>query len=358
MRQTVVLFVATRALLAVTVLLAIAMFAPQRCAFCVDLSSHPLLAGLARWDGAAYLDIARDGYAGAGRESFAAYFPLYPLLMHLAGTIFGGSDDAYLIAGIVVANAAALGAALGLQRLATTRIDAADARRAAAYLLIFPTTIFLSAVYADSLFLALAIASALEARRERWWRSGLLAAGATLTRPFGGLAVVPLALLMWRARTAIGPRDAFAVVAAPAAFAAWLLYLYAITGDPLAVIHGYSSGFTPRHPLQAFTDLADPAVYSFPWFVAGGVLLFAGLVVYAWRVAGVELAAYATAMLLVIGAAGSLTSSPRYLLSIFPAFLVLAFVTRRPLIRVVWVAVSAVLALIFAAMFALYFWVA
>jgi hypothetical protein len=278
--------------------------------------------------------------------------------MRVGGAVVGGSDDAYIIVGIVIANAAALVAALALLRLAESRHDPAEARRAAAYLLIFPTTIFLSALYADSLFLALAIMSALEARAGRWWRSGLLAAGATLARPFGGLAVIPLAVHVWRSRATIGLRDALAVLVAPAAFAAWLLYLYAITGDPLVVIHGYSSGFTPRHPLQAFTDLADPAVYSFPWFVAGGLLLFAGLVVYVWRVAGVELAAYATAMLLVIGAAGSLTSSPRYLLSIYPAYIALAFVTRRPLIGALWVAVSSALALIFAAMFALYFWVA
>jgi Mannosyltransferase (PIG-V) len=358
MRQTVVLFFATRALLVATVLIAVALLAPERCPFCVDVSANPLLAALARWDGAAYLDIARDGYVGAGRENFAAYFPLYPLLMHVGGAIAGGSDDAYLIVGIIVANAAALVAAVGLLRLSVPRLEVAEAKRASAYLLIFPTTIFLSAVYADSLFLALAISSALAARDDRWWRSGLLAAGATLTRPFGGLAVIPLAFWLWRSRSTVDLRDVLAVVAAPVAFAAWLLYVYAVTGDPLAVIHGYASGFTPRHPLQAFTDLADPNVYHFPWFVAAAFVLFVLLVGYSWRVAGAEVAAYATAMLLVIGAAGSLTSSPRYELSIYPAFIALAVSTRRPLVRGIWIAISAALALIFTAMFALYYWVA
>ena len=64
-----------------------------------------------------------------------------------------------------------------------------------------------------------------------------------------------------------------------------------------------------------------------------------------------------TLMMLVIGAAGSLASSMRYELSIFPAFIALATVTERPVPRTLWMLLGLALAFIFAGMFALNYWV-
>jgi len=347
-------FVVTRIALALAVTQALAAFTPGSCAICRDLSQVPLLDGLSRWDGAAYFDIARDGY-GAGQNGLAAYFPLYPLLMRLGGTLLGGGGDAYLAAGLVVSNAALGVAAIALYRLASSRLGPRLAARAAVSLLVFPTAVFLSSVYADALFLALAVTSALAAQRSRWWTSGLLAAAAALARPFGIVAGIPLAIAAWRAR----PRTSRALVAllpAPLALAAWLTYLYALTGDPVALVHGYTLGFAPRAPGQAVADLFDPAVYGFPWLVAGSFALFLALVVVSYRVVAIEHALYATAMLLIIAAAGSLTSSPRYELSIYPAFVALAWVTRARAVGAIWLAVSSLLALLLTAVFALGYW--
>ncbi|HUQ42340.1 MAG TPA: hypothetical protein VM052_07550, partial [Candidatus Limnocylindrales bacterium] len=225
------------------------------------------------------------------------------------------------------------------------------------YLLMFPTTIFLSALYADSLFISLAAASALATQRRRWWSSGALAAAAALARPFGIVSVIPLCVALWRERATAPRVSVLAIVLPPAAIALWEAYLYAVTGDPLAVLHGYTSGFTPQPPLQAFTDLLDPSVYGFPYLVAGAFALFVALTVIAWRVTDRGLAAYATVMMLVIGGAGSLTSSMRYELSVFPAFIALGDALRSRSLNSVWVAVSALLAIFFAAMFALRSWV-
>lgn len=356
-RGVVALFIATRVALAIVVALALATFTPVACPFCRDASANALLAGLARWDGAAYLDIAQNGYALPGHESNAAYAPLYPLLLRAAGALLGGGTDALILAGIAISNAALLVGALQLVRLARARSDAPTALRAAAAVLLFPTTIFLSAVYAESLFLALAVSAGLEAHRERWWRSGALAAAAALTRPFGLLAVLPLAFAYARSRAR--PRTAvLAAGLAPLALAGWSAYLWSISGDPLEVLHVYAAwGVRPQQPLAALRDLFDPAIYGFPWLVLGFFVLFVGLAVAAWRVAGPGLALYATAMLLVLASKGSLTSSMRYELAIYPAFIVLGTLTRRPVVRVAYLALCAALALTFAAMFALWYWV-
>ena len=58
------------------------------------------------------------------------------------------------------------------------------------------------------------------------------------------------------------------------------------------------------------------------------------------------------------GAVGVLlTSSLRYELSVYPAFIALATLFRFRALRIAWTALSLALALIFAGMFALHYWV-
>ena len=352
MREIVAMFLATRIALLATVLTAVASLPPA--AVAVTVSSVPLLNALAQWDGAAYLYIAQHGYGGENYTNYTAYFPLYPALMRLGGALLGGSDDAALISGVLVANASTVAALAALLRLGSH--ERRTLVTAGVYILVFPTTIFLSAVYADALFLVLAIASAVAAERRAWLPSGGLAAAAALTRPFGGLVVLPLALALWQTRT-FTPRAIVAIAGAPLAFAAFVAYLYALTGDPLAVLHGYSSGFTPRGPFQSITDLFDPTVYGFPWFIGAMLVLSVVLVALTWRLTSLPLAAYATALLLVIVFAGSLASSMRYELLLYPMFIALATIVRGGIPRLVWLLASALVAAVFAAMFALSYWV-
>jgi len=107
----------------------------------------------ARWDSGWFLRIAQDGYA---TESSAAFFPLYPTLAGGLGRVLLGH---YVLAGVVVSLAAAFGAFVLLHRLAEDRLGAEGARRTVLYLALFPTALFLQAVYSESLFLVLALAA-------------------------------------------------------------------------------------------------------------------------------------------------------------------------------------------------------
>jgi len=349
-------FVATRIALALTIVCALAFLVPA-CQSCVDASTNTFLSGLTRWDATAYVDIARNGYAGQD-PSNGAYSPLYPLLIAIGGRLLGGSPDAFVIAGALIANAALLVALVLLERFARSFVDAGAARRAVMYVLVFPSTVFLSAPYAESLFLALAIASALDAERGLWMRSGVLAALAAFTRPFGAIAAIPLAFELWRARAAITAGTWLALAFAPLAFFAWSAYLASLSGDPLQVLHVYRSwGSSPRSPLQAFADLFDPAIYGFPWIVLGLIVLFVALVIASWRIVGPAYGALGTALVLVVTSSGSLTSSMRYELAIYPAFITLAALLRSTALNVAWTAASAILALVLTAMYALWLWI-
>jgi len=110
-------------------------------------------------------------------------------------------------------------------------------------------------------------------------------------------------------------------------------------------------------PFEAFTDLFDPKVYGFPYFVLGFTLFIGALVILSWRFLRPSLAAYATVVFLISVATGSLTSSPRYYLSVFPAFMVLALVARG-WTGLAYVAIGTTISVIFTAMYALWYWVA
>lgn len=153
-----------------------------------------LVAPFGRWDSVWFMSIAADGYDGGAREAF---FPLYPLLVRIAGAPLGST----LIGG-ALASTALLGLALVLlHRLVCLDHDRAVARNAVLVTALFPMSFFFSAVYSESLFLALSIGAVYAARRERWAWAGALGLLAATTRSAGVLLLIPLAMIyLWDVR--------------------------------------------------------------------------------------------------------------------------------------------------------------
>lgn len=349
-------FLLTRVLTAMVALVAVALLpSPTICPDVCHPSSNPLLDAATRWDAGAYVAIAHEGYGAVPANS--AYFPLYPLLMRLVATALGGDNDMYLIAGLVISNVALLVALIYVARLVAIDHDLGAGSRAALYLLVFPTSVFLSVVYAESLLIALSAGAIYHARRGEWVLAAALASLAALTKPVvGAVVAIPIAIEAYQRS---GPRAALMAATPPvAALVAWLVVLWSVTGDPKAVLTAQAKfGAGPSIPFQAFADLFNPSVYGFPYLVIASTLFIGALVVLSWRFLRPSLAAYATVVFLISVATGSLTSSPRYYLVVFPAFIVLAVVARGWLMRA-YVAVGATIGAVFIAMYALWYWVA
>jgi hypothetical protein len=167
-----------------------------------------LAAPAARWDAAWYLVIAHYGYRpdlGSFTASRTAFFPLYPL------GVRGLADLglAPLIAGVTLSVAALAAALYGLHRLTTLeaarmrRLDGGEVARLVVLLTAFaPMAFYFSAVYSESLYLALSVGVFLCARRGRWAAAATLGALASATRSTGVVLVLPVALLYL-----YGPRE-------------------------------------------------------------------------------------------------------------------------------------------------------
>jgi len=156
----------------------------------------PLIEPLRQWDGFWYKLIAERGYGDPEQIARAAFWPLYPWLMRWGSALTGLSTD---VVGYLIANAAFAGALVLLYRLVALDFDRAVARRTIVALAFFPTAFFFQALYTESLFLLLAVGALLAARQERWWwLAGLVGALAALTRSYGVLLGLPFAVLFFQ----------------------------------------------------------------------------------------------------------------------------------------------------------------
>ncbi|RLE20294.1 MAG: hypothetical protein DRJ65_18545 [Acidobacteria bacterium] len=210
MRRLVILFLITRLALLAAGLAGHALLPPGKALTGESLRLEhdaPLALDIwARWDSEWYLLIAGHGYDAFDHlygeylpEDTAGFFPLYPLLIRALTPLFGAVG-----AGIVISNLALLAALWLLLAVARDLWGETFGIRAGFYagmtVLFFPFTLFHSAVYSESLFLALSLATFLLIRKDHYGWAGFVAALATLTRPFGALLVILLLLEWWRRR--------------------------------------------------------------------------------------------------------------------------------------------------------------
>lgn len=326
----------------------------------------------ARWDSAWFLQIAEGGYA-SDPDGAPAFFPLYPALVGLLGRLLLGH---YVLAGIAVSLAAALAAFVLLHRLAESWLGADGARRAVLYLALAPMSLFLQAVYSESLFLLLALGAFLLAERRRWPAAAVLAGLALLTRP-AGLALLPaLALLAWRSPRR---RSALASLAlAPALFALYPLLLWQQVGDPFAFAGAqgtWNRELSPLGPLggvweglRAVLGGDVPAgaapMHAHAVNVQGLLFLalFLVLTVVAWRRFGAPYGVFAACSLALPLSVPSerwpLLSLPRFGVVVFPFFLALAVLGGRPRVHAAIAGASAILLGVAVVQWALWQWVA
>jgi hypothetical protein len=320
------------------------------------------------WDVGWYLKIARDGYSYTpGVQSSIAFAPGLPLLMRTGASLIGRTDDeAYITIGVVISNLALIVALVYLLKLARLDLDGPTARRAPLYLLVFPSTLFLSGVYPHSLFLAASMAAFYYARTDRWWLAGLVGAVAALTRLQGALLVVPLALEYLAMRGFAVRRvhaDVLWLALVPAGLLAFVAYSAWRFGAPLAM---FTAGSAWERQLAPPWDAFLPYL-SLPWGAHGTpsspldllfTLVFGGLVALCWTRLRPSLALFATLFLLVFLSSGSLISSMRYGLELFPIFMVLAISGRSPLFHYAYIVLAGLAALRLMTLYASGEWIA
>jgi hypothetical protein len=298
-----------------------------------------------RYDANWFAGIASHGYKDA---TSTAFFPLYPLLER---SLLPFVSSPY-IAGLIISNVAGLIMLLVLYRLVREDFDSERALRTVLYISVFPTAFFFAAAYNESLFVCLSLLSFYNMRHGRWWIAGLFGLLASLTRSVGILLLVPFAYeYLYQhqfdvRKFRLNALSGVLIVAGMGLFAA---YCYFKFHDVLAFSHAQS------HWSRNF---AFPGVAYFTtlYYVrANGILSFLGLrnlldlvidlfvlvlivlsFVGPWRLPRnllsyglYALVFYVFLQLFPISNPFPLTSVPRFMIEIFPAFIILAGIGKH-----------------------------
>lgn len=296
--------------------------------------SNFLVWSWANFDGEHYLRIASDGYSTVKGQSEFAFFPLYPLLIKAVATT---GLDIYLAAHMVTF-AAAAGALYAVTVWARRYL--ANPLLPAVLLLVAPGAVFLGALYTEPLFILLAALTFICADRKEWGRAALCAALASATRVNG--IFLGLFLLVYMLQSGKSVRKSLSVfVASLTGIFAYMGYLAASVGDPLAWFHAQSgwAKSDPTYPWVTFSRYIEAVTTGWQFdlvhvTVIVEIVITVCALYFAYKYVRdpkKELAykLYIAGNLALPLATGSLGSMPRFALTLFPLFVLFPGLSRR-----------------------------
>jgi hypothetical protein len=324
-----------------------------------------LIAPWQRWDALWYQEIAEHGYH-AGNDTIH-FEPLFPLLSRIVSIPLFGNVP---LAALVVSSLAFLVAMGLLYRLGQLDVGPVTAGLAVLLVAFFPTGFFLLAPFTESLFLALSLAAIWYARQGRPWAAGLAAALASLTRTLGVFLVLPLAYEYLRQRRETGKQlglDALAAGLPVLALVGLLTYWRLIVGEhrsALAVAADWGNRVAPPWDVLAASwgliqrtgDVVE--VTNLLCLVGACVLALAAL---RWLplIYGTYAVPYLAFLAIHEWGGSALQSDNRYILVLFPCFLMLAlWLARRPWLAASWLVMSLLFQALLLDHFLHYGWVA
>ncbi|MGC1207981.1 MAG: hypothetical protein WA880_08515 [Ornithinimicrobium sp.] len=294
------------------------------------------------WDGRWYERIATGGYPdalpiGDDGQVLQNEWAFYPLFPYLSRGVMALTGWPFAVAGTVVATVLGYAAALVIAGMLREKVGSAAALGAVALLAGFPAAPVLQVAYTESLALLLLGGFLWLLLRQRWLAAALVALLAGLARPIAlplGLVALVAVIHRWRGRAQ-----------QPITGGEWASMLAALVGCGLSGLlwpaiawwgtqrsDAYPvtmSAWRQGEPVTPFTPAIDMVQFLFgdtagPVLLAGAVGLLLLAVLGPWAAGlGAELRAWCLGYLLYLFAAlDPWTSIYRYLLLLFPLFVV------------------------------------
>jgi Gpi18-like mannosyltransferase len=319
---------------------------------------------LVRWDSEWYAAIVSHGYRYSddpSREGPTVFYPLYPLVSYAIKSLFGTDD---FVALLLVANIASLAAALLMTKFVKDELGDETALLSLAFFCFFPSSLFLSAGYTESLYLVFVLLSFILMSRRKFASAAAMAGLSLGTRSIG---IVMIPVILWeigRGNILPWPRlllkMALCGLLAASGLLVYMAYLGIAFGHPLAFVTveaAWHDGTFLDRFVSAVTlgGFRDANLWAAGWF-----LCFLALTIWSfWRLR-FTLSLYALGALAVPYLTLGITDSmSRYVLVCFPAFMCMGILCKgRPWLVTAIIGIFAALLLQTAAMFSQWYWVA
>ncbi len=319
------------------------------------------------FDGLHYLDIARNGYTPT-HQAGQAFFPFYPLIVKVVTNII---HNDYL-SGLVVSHLSLFIALVFLYKLVRLDYQKTVAQNTIWTLLLFPTAFFFICFYSEAIFLLEVVLAFYFARTNRWLFASICCALATATRVTGVFLIPAIFIEFLIAhnrsfRKSLQDRQIFWLILSPLGLLLYMQYLYQTTQDPLYFIHVLPTYGVHRQldhivllyqvfyryfKMLIFINHQDPLFFVISLeFVVG--LLFTGLSLLAFKVSRLSYALFTSASFLLPTLLGTFSSVPRYVIVLFPAFIVLGqwFGRQNQKVKYLYIAVNLIISIITISLF-------
>lgn len=333
-----------------------------------------LLSTWAQFDGVHYLTIIMRGYHGA--ELIQAFFPLYPLMVKFLS--FTAINT--LLLGIAISTLCFLAALFILSRLAKVVVPSASPLKVILLLLLFPTSFFFTSFYTESLFLMLIVLGFWSIEKKSFALAGMFGALASATR-LSGIFVLPAFLFVWwnhykhmGLKGMVKPESIASLIwcCLPLlGLGSYMLYLNQNFSDPLLFVHVQDKFGALRETdklillYQVIFRYVKMLLTVYPLsltyftvvfeFAAGILGIIGTILVYKFLPRHYFI--YTLLSYLTPTLTGTFSSMPRYLLTIFPLFIVLSL-KLPPKAYTIWLVVSAILLALTTIIFTTGKWVA
>ena len=349
-----------------------------------NYQTNPYLWSWANFDGEHYLLIAQRSYV----EFEQAFFPLFPLLLK---TISSLTSMPLIFAGLTISHLAFLLALIIFYKLLKIDYTSKQSLWVIIFLVFFPTAYYFGSVYTESLFLLLTICSFYFYRKNNFFLAGVFGFFASLCK-FVGVFLFPailielflnvksqkskkgvglLVIFLSRLRDMSSQKLKFLwLLLIPLGTLTYMFYLANVYGDPLFFIHAQSAFGANRSgdslvllPQVFFRYLKIVTMSSFTYQYIIAVLELAATVFFlllsflSFKKLRFSYALFAVCSLILPTLTGSLSSMPRYVLTIFPLFIPLNLCLKKDIVRYIMLFVFVALLLGLASLFTRGYWV-
>jgi Gpi18-like mannosyltransferase len=304
-----------------------------------------------RWDGVSYSFLALHGYATTGIEKVYIVFPpFYPLILAATNLIFRDIG----LTGFFISNIFFVWGLLILYKLLRLDYPKSFSFWVIVLYSLFPTTFFFSVTLPESLFIFLIVSCLYLIRKGKFWPSALLAGLATLTKPFG-ILIWPALLIEWYISAKRNLNNISPIILGGIIFPTLYLILNTyLFGKPLAFIdfigQNWQKHFTPfwTSIISSWQrGITTTKLDNYKFLTGYGEAIFSTL---AWIFSLIAIflkpkirisyIVYLFLGTLMFTSTGFILSAPRYLLSLFPFFIVLNIVLAKPWLKIIFLMLS------------------
>lgn len=317
--------------------------------------------GFGNFDGVHYLRIAQNGYEAQFSQAF---FPLYPLLIHLFNFLPKNSsldtrifvDPTYFYTGFILSNIFFFLSLFLFYKLLRIDFDKYITTGSLILILAYPTSFYLGSIYAESLFFLLTCGCLLSARKNNFFLAGIFAFLASATKVFGCLLltflIIEFVILIKKEKIKFFDpffvKSLVGILIAPMGLILYMFFLKINFNDPFYFISSQpffgaqrseNVILLPQVIFRYIKILADVPVNSLSFFNACLELIstLSPLVILFLVIKKIRLSyfIFTLEILILPTLTGTFSSMPRYSLMSFLTFPLIAFYLKKDLKKLV-----------------------